>query len=92
MSEIIRVEFNFYGRVQGVGFRYKISHLARGCGVTGWVRNEYDGSVSAQMQGRQEQMDRILRGIVQDRYIDIQEVKRREIPLEEQEQGFQIRC
>lgn len=91
MSGIIRMEFQFYGRVQGVGFRYKLSHLARGCGVNGWVRNEYDGSVSAQLQGREQKLDMVLQGLVQDRYIDIQEMKRKEIPLEEGEQGFQIR-
>ena len=90
MGEIIRVEFQFYGRVQGVGFRYKMSHLARGYGVSGWVRNEYDGSVSAQLQGREEQMKEILCQLVQDRYIDIQEVRRKNIPLLDGEQGFQI--
>lgn len=90
MGEIIRVEFQFYGRVQGVGFRYKMSHLARGHGVSGWVRNEYDGSVSAQLQGREEQMKEILYQLVQDRHIDIQEVRRKNIPLLDGEQGFQI--
>ena len=90
MSEIIRQEFQFYGRVQGVGFRYKMSHLARCHGVSGWVRNEYDGSVSAQLQGRVEQMNEILYQLVQDRYIDIQEVRRKDISLREGEQGFQI--
>ena len=41
----------FTGYVQGVGFRYRLSHLAQYYGVTGWVRNEYDGSVSAELQG-----------------------------------------
>ena len=90
MNEVIRMEFHFYGRVQGVGFRYKLSHLARGCSVCGWVRNEYDGSVTAQFQGREGQMDEILRLLVQDRYIDIREIRKKSSPLEEGEQGFQI--
>lgn len=91
MGEIIRVEFSFYGRVQGVGFRYRLSHLARSCGVSGWVRNEYDGSVSAQLQGREEQLDKILKLLSQDSYIDIQDMRRRVLVLEEGEQGFHIR-
>ena len=91
MSGIIRVEFRFYGRVQGVGFRYKLTHLARGCGVSGWVRNEYDGSVTAQLQGREEQLDKIFPLLLQDRYIDIQNMDRKEVPIEEGERGFQVR-
>ena len=47
MAEKQREHIRFTGYVQGVGFRYRLSHLAQYYGVTGWVRNEYDGSVSA---------------------------------------------
>jgi acylphosphatase len=39
------------GRVQGVGFRYTALHEAQRLGVTGWVRNELDGSVHMVAQG-----------------------------------------
>ena len=45
----IRESIDFYGRVQGVGFRYKLGYLARMYSVTGWARNEYDGSVSTEL-------------------------------------------
>ena len=44
MSEI-RKRIIFHGRVQGVGFRYTAKYLARSLGLTGWVENEYDGTV-----------------------------------------------
>lgn len=44
----IRKEYRFYGRVQGVGFRYHANYAAQQLGITGWVRNCYDGSVEAQ--------------------------------------------
>ena len=39
------------GRVQGVAFRWEAQHEAQRIGVTGWVRNEPDGSVLAHVEG-----------------------------------------
>ena len=47
----------FYGWVQGVGFRYRARLAADLYGCTGWVRNEYDGSVSMEIQGEEENID-----------------------------------
>ena len=35
--EEVRKRMTFYGRVQGVGFRYTAKHLAHSLGLTGWV-------------------------------------------------------
>ena len=91
MEDKIREEIHFYGRVQAVGFRYKMYHLAEKYGVTGWVQNEYDGSVLAQAQGTQAQIDIVLQALSSDRYIVIDELRRRRIPLEEEERRFGIR-
>ncbi|MCP4968622.1 MAG: acylphosphatase [bacterium] len=45
------------GRVQGVGFRYTTRHRARALGLTGWVRNQHDGSVLTFVQGDVETVD-----------------------------------
>src|SRR3954452_19213374 len=39
------------GRVQGVAFRWYAVQEAERLGVTGWVRNEPDGSVAAHVEG-----------------------------------------
>jgi acylphosphatase len=39
------------GRVQGVAFRWYAAQEAERRGVTGWVRNEPDGSVAAHLEG-----------------------------------------
>ena len=45
------VQVRVSGRVQGVAFRWEAQHAAQGFGVTGWVRNEPDGSVVAHVEG-----------------------------------------
>ncbi|QKD04688.1 acylphosphatase [Mesorhizobium loti] len=40
-----------YGKVQGVGYRIWARGEATGLGLTGWVRNERDGSVTAWLAG-----------------------------------------
>lgn len=45
------------GRVQGVGFRYFVQTTAKNLGVTGWVKNMDDGSVSMEVQGTPEMID-----------------------------------
>lgn len=55
-----RVRVQFIGRVQGVGFRATVRTIARAFSVTGWVRNEEDGSVTAEIQGTQGDIDLLL--------------------------------
>ena len=84
----IRVSICFYGRVQGVGFRYKLRYLAEKYSVTGWARNEYDGSVSTELQGLEEDIDKILQALYNDRYIEIDDIRKRSLPVDEEERWF----
>lgn len=44
------------GRVQGVGFRWFVEREAHILGISGWVRNNPDGSVEVLAQGTREQI------------------------------------
>ncbi|MCH5268199.1 MAG: acylphosphatase [Lachnospiraceae bacterium] len=91
MAEKIREHLVFYGQVQGVGFRYRARHVASGLGITGWVRNEWDGTVEMEAQGTKEQINHMLLLINQGTYIQVEDIDRRELPVEEAERGFHIR-
>jgi len=62
-SKIADIETNrvrVTGKVQRVGFRFSTVRRAHELGVTGWVRNEDDGSVQAMLQGTPDQIDQML--------------------------------
>ncbi|RME77875.1 acylphosphatase [Candidatus Woesearchaeota archaeon] len=48
------------GIVQGVSFRAALRDHAQSRRVTGWVRNNPDGSVEAVMQGEEEALQKLL--------------------------------
>ena len=85
-EKIIRKKVFVYGAVQGVGFRYRAEHAANMLGVTGWVRNEPDGSVLLEVQ-----IDNVLAMVNQGTYVNIDRITANQIPIEEREYGFHIR-
>ena len=56
MEDKILYRIHVKGRVQGVGFRYSAVREARSRGITGFVKNQYDGSVYIEAEGLQEQL------------------------------------
>ena len=65
-------------------------------GVTGWVRNERDGSVTLEIQGTEEQVDGVMLAlkhmiIKRGRYVRIESIDEEEIPIVADETGFKTR-
>jgi acylphosphatase len=61
MSDDLKaVQVRISGRVQGVSFRYWTQQEARRAGLTGWVRNEADGSVLAMIAGPEEAVSAMI--------------------------------
>ena len=48
------------GRVQGVGYRFTTQSVGSRLGLTGWVRNQHDGSVLVWAQGSREVIARFV--------------------------------
>lgn len=88
---MIRKRIVFNGWVQGVGFRYRAHHAADLLGATGWVRNEYDGSVTMEIQGSQEQIDEVILAIGRGRYVKIESMDVEIIPVIPGEHDFRTR-
>ncbi len=90
LKSLTRERVMFYGRVQGIGFRYRLKYAASDRDLTGWVRNRYDGSVEAEIQGDRDAITDLIKAMAGIRFIRIDGIKRTEIPLEEGEYHFRI--
>ena len=85
----MRRHYIFYGYVQGVGFRWRAKHLAALHSVTGYVRNLNDGAVEMEAEGREENIDMLIQGLTNGRYIDITDYSVNSVP-EENSSSFDI--
>ena len=91
MKELVRYHMVFSGRVQGVGFRYKANYIADQYRLTGYVRNEYDGSVIVEVQGSEQEIYMFLKSLASDRFIAIHDLKKEKIQVEDDERGFIVK-
>ena len=85
---MIRKRIVFFGRVQGVGFRYHARYAAGLYGCTGWVRNEWDGSVTMEIQGTEEQIDKVISHIGRGTFVRIEGMDVQILSVNESELGF----
>nr|XP_015288925.1 acylphosphatase-2 isoform X2 [Macaca fascicularis]XP_028687513.1 acylphosphatase-2 isoform X2 [Macaca mulatta] len=53
------VDYEVFGRVQGVCFRMYTEDEARKIGVVGWVKNTSKGTVTGQVQGPEDKVNSI---------------------------------
>lgn len=78
---IVRKHIYFSGQVQGVGFRYSATHLARPLGLTGWVKNLWDGRVEMEAQGDGTAIEQLLSQLRRQRWIHIEGMEIENIPV-----------
>ena len=85
---MIRKHLIFSGHVQGVGFRWRAKKAADLYGCTGWVRNDWNGTVSMEIQGEEEQIEQTIEAIEKGRFIRIDSIHTKTIPADPEERSF----
>ena len=55
--DAVRIRMRIYGRVQGVNFRSLARREAQALGLSGFVRNEPDGTLIIEVEGHRESVD-----------------------------------
>ncbi|GAA2180400.1 acylphosphatase [Brooklawnia cerclae] len=91
MSGVIAVRLRVIGLVQGVGFRYSCLHRAGELGVSGWVRNEGDGSVGVHAEGEPDAVAAMVAWCREGPpWGSVERVEQRLVPAEGM-RGFRVR-
>lgn len=55
-----RYRINVKGKVQGVFYRSSTQAKARELKLSGWVRNEEDGSVTIEAEGEEQKLEKLI--------------------------------
>lgn len=91
-TSIVRVAGLAKGRVQRVGFRRFVQAEARDSGVTGWVKNMNDGSVTMELQGEPLIIEQLIEKIKLGRgRIKVTSLELSDLPVVEGENRFGIK-
>ena len=92
-AAVERRHWHFTGSVQGVGFRYRAQYAAQLLDLTGWVENNWDGTVDLEAQGSAAQLDRLVPTITgTSHWIHIETFTCKSIPPDPAERSFRVRC
>lgn len=86
----IRKEYHFEGNVQNIGFRFEIQSHAMPLGITGYAKNNDDGSVTAELQGTGKSINKVIKSLQDVDRIQINSMTEKEIPLDYYENDFYI--
>lgn len=86
-----RLRVFYWGKVQGVGFRYGVKTLVNGFEVTGMVRNLQDGRVELVVEGSKDELEAFQQAIRESELGHF--IRREEVewcPAEGAFRGFEI--
>ncbi|MBP5588692.1 MAG: acylphosphatase [Treponema sp.] len=90
-KDLIRQQIRFFGSVQGVGFRYTANSIAQSLWITGWVLNDYDGTVLMEAQGTKSEIENLISRLNDGTFISIDRVEKNDLPVDTSEKYFRIK-
>jgi len=65
-----------HGKVQGVGYRFFATRVARRLGLKGWIENNRDGTVEASVEGESSAIDEWLEELKEGpRYAEVTKIE-----------------
>jgi acylphosphatase len=90
-KQIKRIHATVHGQVQGVFFRETTRREAQKLGLSGWVRNQADGTVETEFQGEKDTVEELLKWLLQGSAMShVTRVDSRETDPVSGESGFAI--
>lgn len=91
-ANAVRKSVTVSGRVQGVGFRYFVRQEARALGVTGWVMNLKDGTVTMEVQSSPQILEQLIEKLKKGNgYSKVVQLKSYDLKIVEGENKFGIK-
>ena len=92
LTNAVRKAGRAEGRVQGVGFRFFVQSNAKTLGLTGWVKNMSDGSVTMELQGEASTVERLIAKIKRGNdWIKVTAFEESDLPVVKGEDTFAIK-
>ncbi len=92
MGDKVRLRAIVHGRVQGVNFRYYTRQQASHLGITGYVRNLWDGTVKVVAEGARQNVTRLLNWLHKGpRMAFVEKVDAQWLPYSGEFRGFEVR-
>ena len=86
----LRKRYYFEGTVQNIGFRFEIQKRAKPLGITGFAQNNDDGTVTADLQGREKDIDKVITDLQNINRIQIDFISEKDLPVDYYEKDFYI--
>jgi len=88
---VLHATVYFSGHVQGVGFRYSTLQVAKEFEVAGYVKNQPDGRVLLEAEGRAGVVDEFISAVAERMHGHVRKMERTQQKRAAVFQGFEIR-